>query len=84
MLEPKRRNRKKKETNMYRNRFHIVLFVLCAIGGASLVVWKERADAAEAQARAQAVARAHVRGMYRYPTAVAPYTMGDLFGQLAH
>jgi hypothetical protein len=69
---------------MYRSKFQIVLLVLCAIGGASLVVSKERANAAEAEARAQAVARAHAQGMYRYPTSVAPYTMGDLFGQLAH
>jgi len=72
------------ETDMYRNRFQIVLFVLCAIGGASLVIWKDRANAAEAQARAEAAARIQTQGMQRYPTSVAPYTMGDLFGQLAH
>jgi hypothetical protein len=70
------------ETDMYRNRFQIVLFVLCVIGGVSLAVWKDRANAAEAQARAEAAARA--QAMQRYPTSVAPYTMGDLFGQLAH
>jgi hypothetical protein len=69
---------------VYRNKFQIVRLVLCAIGGASWVVSKERANAAEAQARAQAVAHADAQGMYRYPTSVAPYTMGDLFGQLAH